>query len=119
MATLTLWAPDRRDIIWINCNPAAGAEIKDEHPLLVLSTRSFNRRTGIVIGLPMTHSAMHADNPFAMLYTHEGHAGYILTHQPKSFDWQQRQARAHHWGQLPDDLFQEARERLDEIIQLR
>lgn len=30
---------DRRDMIWINCNPQAGREMKDIHPLLVLSPR--------------------------------------------------------------------------------
>ncbi|HWG71521.1 MAG TPA: type II toxin-antitoxin system PemK/MazF family toxin [Steroidobacteraceae bacterium] len=33
---------------------AAGREMKDVHPLFVLSPRGFNKRTGIVIGLPMT-----------------------------------------------------------------
>ena len=28
MAARRLWAPDRRDIIWINCNPQAGREMK-------------------------------------------------------------------------------------------
>jgi mRNA interferase MazF len=41
-------------MIWINCNPQAGREMKDVHPLVVLSPREFNERTGIVIGFPMT-----------------------------------------------------------------
>jgi mRNA interferase MazF len=51
------WAPERRDVIWIDCNPQDGLEMKDVHPLLVLSPRDFNARTGIVIGLPMTTAA--------------------------------------------------------------
>ena len=54
MAGRRTWAPSRRDMIWIDCNPQAGREMKDIHPLLVLSPREFNVRTGIVIGLPMT-----------------------------------------------------------------
>jgi mRNA-degrading endonuclease toxin of MazEF toxin-antitoxin module len=57
MAARRLGAPDRRDMIWIDCNPQAGREMKDMHPLLVLSPKAFNERTGIVIGLPMTTSA--------------------------------------------------------------
>jgi len=52
-----LWVPDRRDMIWINFNPQVGSEMKDEHPMLVLSPKAFNERTNIVIGLPMTHAS--------------------------------------------------------------
>lgn len=47
-----LWVPDRRDMIWINFNPQSGVEMKDEHPMLVLSPKAFNERTNLVIGLP-------------------------------------------------------------------
>jgi mRNA interferase MazF len=49
MAARKAWCPDRRDMIWIDCNPQAGREMKDVHPLVVLSTREFNERTGIVM----------------------------------------------------------------------
>jgi PemK-like, MazF-like toxin of type II toxin-antitoxin system len=41
-------------MIWIDCNPEAGREMKDIQPLLARAPREFNERTGIVIGLPMT-----------------------------------------------------------------
>ena len=66
MAARKTWCPDRRDMIWINCNPQAGREMKDMHPLLVLSPKEFNERTGIVIGLPMTTAASNDTNPFAV-----------------------------------------------------
>ena|SRR5438094_5223780 len=68
MAARRLWAPDRRDMIWINCNPQAGREMRDIHPLLVLSPKAFNERTGIVIGLPMTTAAFNETNPFAVKF---------------------------------------------------
>ncbi|MEO8407150.1 MAG: type II toxin-antitoxin system PemK/MazF family toxin, partial [Oxalobacteraceae bacterium] len=37
MAASKAWSPDRRDVIWIDCNPQVGREMKDMHPLLVLS----------------------------------------------------------------------------------
>jgi len=49
MVVRKVWAPDWRDMIWINCNPQAGREMKDIHSLLVLSPREFNERTAIVI----------------------------------------------------------------------
>ena len=114
-----LWVPDRRDMIWIDFNPQAGSEMKDEHPMLVLSSKAFNERTGLVIGLPMTHSTSNETNPFAIKYTGpKNEVGYVLTHQPKSFDWHQRAARPHHWKQLSPAVFLEACEGLNSIISI-
>jgi mRNA interferase MazF len=30
------WAPNRQDVIWIDCNPQRGQEMRDVHPFLVL-----------------------------------------------------------------------------------
>jgi mRNA interferase MazF len=117
MATSPNWAPERRDIIWIGFSPRLGHEMRDEHPMLVLSTKAFNQRTGIVIGLPMSHAASNESNPFAVKYLGpKGEAGYVLTHQPKSFDWRARGARPHPWKQLPQILFSEACEGLNSIV---
>lgn len=82
------WAPDRRDLIWIDCGPQMGREMQDVHPLLVLSPKAFNERTGIVIGLPMTTASFNDTNPFAVKFAGPKNVvGYVLGHQPKSFDW--------------------------------
>jgi mRNA interferase MazF len=47
-----LWVPERRDIVWIDFNPQAGREMKDLHPMMVLSPRAFNDRTSIVSACP-------------------------------------------------------------------
>ena len=113
------WVPDRREMIWIDFNPQVGSEMKDEHPMLVLSTRAFSERTGIVIGLPMTHAASNETNPFALKYVGaKGEVGYVLTHQPKSFDWRLRGARPHPWKQVSPAIFQAACDELNSIISL-
>jgi len=117
MSAAKLWIPDRRDMIWIDFNPQIGAEMKNEHPMLVLSPKAFNDRTGIVIGLPMTHAVSNESNPFAVKFTApRGEVCYVLTHQPKSFDWRKRGARPHAWKQVPAPLFEAARESLNDII---
>lgn len=117
MAARKNWSPDRRDVIWIDCNPQAGREMKDVHPLLVLSPRAFNERTGIVIGLPMTTAAYNETNPFAVKFVGARNVtSYILTHQPKSFDWKMRGAKAHPIKQAPEDVFALACESLNQII---
>jgi len=114
-----LWSPERRDVIWINCNPQAGREMKDIHPLLVLSPKAFNERTGIVIGLPMTTAPFNDTNPFAVKFVWpKGVASSILGHQPKSFDWRAREAKPHPWKRIPEAAFVLACETLNQIILL-
>jgi mRNA interferase MazF len=115
------WVPQRQDIIWIDCNPQAGQEMRDIHPFLVLSPRSFNDRTSLVIGLPMTTAPYNADNPFAVVAGMAGGAktgktSYVLCHQPKSFGWRVRQASPHPMKQLHPAAFAEACALLNQII---
>ena len=115
--------PDRQDIIWIDRNPQAGQEMRDVHPFLVLSPRIFNAKTSLVIGLPMTTAEYNADNPFAVAVGQakgrkKGQTSYVLCHQPKSFDWRLRRAKAHPQKSLPDSKFAQVRARLNQIIQL-
>lgn len=91
--------------------------MKDIHPLLVLSPREFNERTGIVIGLPMTTASYNDTNPFAVKITGpKGAASYILAHQPKPFDWRARQAKPHPSKRVPEECYARACETLNQII---
>jgi mRNA interferase MazF len=111
------WCPDRRDIIWIDCNLQAGREMKDVHPLAVLSPRLFNERTGMVIGLPMTSATYNDTNPVAVKFIGpRGVASYILSHQPKSFDWRARDAKPHSIKRVPEEAYARACETLNQII---
>ena len=90
---------------------------------LVLSPQSFNDKTSLVIGLPMTTADYNADNPFAVSV---GNAtsrkaiktSYVLCHQPKSFDWRRRYAKPHPLKIVEDTLFEQVCQQLNQIIQL-
>jgi mRNA interferase MazF len=117
------WTPDRQDIIWIDCNPQAGREMRDRHPFVVVSPRAFNARTSLVIGLPMTTAEYNADNPFAVVVglakgAKAGKTSYVLCHQPKSFDWCIHEASPHPLKRLPDAKFAEVCAVLNQIVQL-
>jgi mRNA interferase MazF len=117
------WVPDRQDVIWIDCNPQAGREIRDVHPFLVLSPRIFNEKTSLVIGLPMTTAEYNSDNPFAVAVgkaagSKTGQTSYVLCHQPKSYDWRLRKAKAHPLGTLSDAMLVQVCDRLNQIIQI-
>ncbi len=116
-------APERQDIIWIDCNPQVGREMRDVHPFLVLSPRIFNEKTSLVIGLPMTTAEYNADNPFAVVVgktsgRKTGQTSYVLCHQPKSFDWRLCKAKPHPLGALSNALFAQVCQRLNQIIQV-
>jgi mRNA interferase MazF len=117
------WVPERQDVIWIDCNPQAGGEMRDLHPMLVLSPGAFNARTGLVIGLPMTTAAYNATNPFALAVgaagaRKTGKTSYVPCHQPKSFDWRARGAKPHPQGALADAAFAKACAVLNQIISI-
>ena len=117
------WVPDRQEVIWIDCNPQVGREMRDLHPFLVLSPRRFNDRTSLVIGLPMTTAAYNPDNPFAVAIgaasgRKSGKASYVLCHQPKSFDWRARGAAPHPMKRIADEPFAQVCEVLDQILAL-
>lgn len=111
------WAPDRAEIIFIEYSPHVGVEMPNEHPMLVMSTKAFAERTGVVVCFPMTHAAFNADNPFAIpSKSDKGEIGYVLAHQPKSFDWKLRNARPHAWGVGHTKLLSATLKRLDSIF---
>lgn len=117
------WVPERQEIIWIDCSPQSGREMKDRHPFLVLSPGAFNDRTSLVIGLPMTTAEYNADNPFAVEAgsapgRKAGKMSYILCHQPKSFDWRTRQAAPHPMRVVADAIFGQVCIILNQIIQV-
>ena len=120
-ASSKAWAPDRQDIIWIECNPQAGREMRDRHPMLVLSPKAFNTKTGLVIGLPMTTAEYNASNPFAVAaglakVRRTGKTSYVLCHQPKSFDWRARRAKPHPLKRLGDEAYGKACALLSQIV---
>ncbi len=95
--------------------------MRDVHPMVVLSPRAFNHKTGLVIGLPMTTAAYNATNPFAVAAgtasgRRTGKTCYILCHQPKSFDLLLRRAKPHPLKRMGDKPFTESCALLNQII---
>ena len=117
------WVPDRQEVIWIAFNPQIGREMRDRHPLLVLSPQAFNARTSLVIGLPMTTADYNSDNPFAVVAgkaggVRSGKISYVLCHQPKSLDWRLRDAAPHPLRRIADEPFAEVRALLGQLLDL-
>jgi mRNA interferase MazF len=118
------WVPSRRDIIWIDCSPQAGKEMRNLHPFLVLSPKAFNDKTSLVLGLPMTTASYNKTNPFAVdigkvKKQGKSHNAYVLCHQVKSFDWRARDASKHPMAQLEKSKFVQACAILNQIIDIQ
>ena len=52
----TGYVPERRDVIWLDFEPAKGKEIGKYRPALVLSSQEYNRRTGLLMCCPISTS---------------------------------------------------------------
>jgi len=54
------YIPDRNDIVWLDYEPTKGKEIGKYRPALVLSSKEYNRRTGLLIYCPISTSIRDA-----------------------------------------------------------
>ena len=50
------YIPERQDIVWLDFEPAKGKEIGKYRPALVLSSREYNLKTGLLICCPISTS---------------------------------------------------------------
>jgi mRNA interferase MazF len=50
------YIPDRRDILWLDFEPKKGREVGRYRPALVLSSKAYNRKTGLLICCPISTS---------------------------------------------------------------
>ena len=53
---MTHHIPDRNEIIWLDFEPPRGKEIGKYRPALVLSSRAYNEKTGLLICCPVSSS---------------------------------------------------------------
>ncbi len=84
------YVPDEGDIIWLNFTPQSGHEQAGRRPAVVLSPKAYNRRTGLLICVPITNQIK--GYPFEVLLSGSGASGAALADQIKSVDWKVRQA---------------------------
>ena len=51
------YIPDRGDFVWISLSPTSGHEQAGRRPALVISPKSYNRKTGLCVLCPATRQA--------------------------------------------------------------
>lgn len=84
------YVPERGDIIWIDFDPQAGREQARHRPALVLSPKTYNRKTSLCVLCPMTSRIK--GYPFEVVVS-ESEPSAVLADQVKSLDWKARKAK--------------------------
>jgi len=86
------YIPQREDVIRLDFNPQAGHEQAGKRPALVLSPKTYNHKTGLLLACPITSKIK--GYPFEVVLSEELPVkGAILADQIKSLDWQARDAQ--------------------------
>jgi mRNA interferase MazF len=85
------YVPDRRDVVWLDFEPTKGREIGKYRPALVLSSRDYNRKTGLLICCPISTSGRGAatEVPIPKLEKPSVVAASLV----QTLSWQDRKAK--------------------------
>ena len=83
------YVPDSGHFVWVSLDPQCGHEREGRRPLLVLSPASYNVKTSLVVGVPVT--AKRKGYPFQVVLPPESViSGVVMADQIKSLDWRAR-----------------------------
>jgi mRNA interferase MazF len=84
------YVPDAGDIVWLQFDPQSGHEQAGRRPALVLSPKSYNSKTNLMVCCPMTTKGK--GYRFEVEVQIDGETGFVLSDQVKSLDWVARRA---------------------------
>lgn len=82
------YIPARGDLVWINFDSQKGHEQAHRRPALILSSRFYNEKSGLLLACPITSKIK--GYPFEVVIKDGKIAGAILANQIRSFDWRVR-----------------------------
>jgi mRNA interferase MazF len=87
------YVPDAGDIVWLDFDPQAGREQGRRRPALVLTDRSYNGASGLVVVCPLT--SKRKPYPFSLPVVVDKVEGAVLVDHLKSVDWKVRAVKFH------------------------
>ncbi len=86
------YTPDQGDIVWLDFDPSASAEIMKRRPAFVMSKKIFNQHTGLVVVSPITNTIKQVDIEVVLPKTLSTQ-GAVLAYQFKSLDFRARNCK--------------------------
>jgi mRNA interferase MazF len=107
------YIPDRGDFVWITLQPTAGHEQSGRRPALVVSPKSYNRRTGLCVLCPATRQQkgyafeVEVANP-------DGSNSVVLADHLRNVDWRARKVELIH--HVPDSVLESVVARIAALI---
>jgi mRNA interferase MazF len=89
------YVPERGDLVWISLNPTSGHEQAGRRPALVVSPKSYNRRTGLCVLCPATRQTK--GYAFEVrIASDDGTSSVVLADHLRNVDWQARNIQLIH-----------------------
>ena len=83
--------PDRNDMVWLDFEPTKGKEIGKYRPALVLSSKGYNKATGLLICCPISTSIRGA--PTEVAVGNLKMPSVVAANLIMTMDWTQRKAK--------------------------
>ena len=83
-----MYVPHSGDVVWLHFDPQTGNEHKGHRPALVISPKTYNVKTSLMLCCPMT--TKEKGYPFEVLISKNS---IILSDQIKSLDWKARKVK--------------------------
>ena len=106
-------APDRGDFVWIDLSPRQGHEQAGRRPALVLSPKSYNRKTGLAIICPATRQAKGYAFEVEQVMP-DGSPSIILADHIRCVDWRTRNIEFIH--RVSSDVVDEVVARIEALV---
>jgi mRNA interferase MazF len=109
----TGYVPDRGDFVWVDLTPPTGHEQSGRRPAVVLSPRSYNRKTGLCVICPATRQ--RKGYAFEVAVEHgPGDVSVVLADHVRNIDWRARNVER--IRRLPKTVLDEVRARLAALL---
>ena len=83
------WTPDAGDVVWVHFDPQVGREQAGHRPAVVLTPASYNAKSGLLLGVPLTTRIK--GYPFEVPIAGDRPSVALVDHI-KSLDWRGRGA---------------------------
>jgi len=85
------YIPDRNDIVWLDFEPTKGRETGKYRPALILSSKAYNRQTGLLICCPVSTSIRSGSTEVPV--NNLDKASVVTASLVQTLAWKSRQAK--------------------------
>jgi mRNA interferase MazF len=113
MVAKSKYIPARGDIVKFDFDPTLGREQAGYRPALIVTSKEFNRATGLALVCPIT-SKVKGFNLEVILPDGLNTTGVVLAFQLKTVDWVERQIK--YVESLPLEVMDEVAAKLHALI---